>query len=284
VVAVVVIAEIWTVRRTGSVFLEVDIARVFFLLIATIAVCRSGWDRRLGLVAYVLIAACVVVKLAGPAGEEQTPAGIRAMIAELLIICVVAIRVIASELKRRHGGQPWQTFGPRALRRVYVITAIGTTAYTAYWCCKYLYAGRFEMVTYYHLWHEPCLSVAADGTDEPIIVAPGLSMIQAWTRRPLLLSPGELDFIPYVPGAAPAIARILDEVYGIDYFDPPFQHRGALAPEPTRSIWEARTPEEWMHIRATHSATQVLVSPDYTLDLPELARSAEYILYAIPEP
>ena len=127
------------------------------------------------------------------------------------------------------------------------------------------------------------LARAARGTGL-LAVGPGIERSQLRTLRPVLIDPGALDMLPYALAGGPALARILEQVYGVDFFDPPAKAlRGAALPEqPTRALWEARSVPEWAALGREFGFTEVLVVGAWQLRLPELARDRQVALYAVP--
>lgn len=131
--------------------------------------------------------------------------------------------------------------------------------------------------------NEPVFA-AASKREGMLLVAPGLARVQLATRRPLVLDPGAIDMLPYAPAGGPAVARIAGDLYGIDFFSPPRAMRGlaAIAPEPVRPVWERRDAAAWSELARRFGFTDVIVPPDWTLALPEIARSDVAVLYRVP--
>jgi hypothetical protein len=111
-----------------------------------------------------------------------------------------------------------------------------------------------------------------------------LHLIQLRTRRPVLLEGGGLDGLAYSLEAAPAMDRILKDVYGVDLFNPPEEarFRGTVPPEFNRRVWQGYPTDRWREIKAAYNVTQVLVPSDWALELPITAQSRRYLLYDIP--
>jgi hypothetical protein len=111
-----------------------------------------------------------------------------------------------------------------------------------------------------------------------------LHLIQLRTRRPVLLAGGGLDGLAYSLQAAPAMDRILKDVYGVDLFNAPEEarFRGTVPPEFNRRVWQGYSTDRWREIKAEYNVTQVLVPSDWALELPITAQSRRYLLYDIP--
>lgn len=126
---------------------------------------------------------------------------------------------------------------------------------------------------------------AASRTDGLLVLGPGLNRIQLRTRRPVLLDPEALDMLPYATDGGVEMGRILQEVYGVDLFDPPRHalHLAVVPTQPVRHDWQLRSIPSWTEVGARFGASHVLVKAKWTLELPEVARSDAYALYRIPE-
>jgi hypothetical protein len=111
-----------------------------------------------------------------------------------------------------------------------------------------------------------------------------LHLVQLRTRRPVLLDGGGLDGLAYSLPAAPALDRILKEVYGVDLFNPPEEARnsGTVPPAFNRDVWQRYGVDRWRAIKAEYNVRQVLVPSDWALALPIAAQSRRYLLYDIP--
>ena len=111
-----------------------------------------------------------------------------------------------------------------------------------------------------------------------------LHLVQLRTRRPVLLDGGGLDGLAYSLQAAPAMDRVLREVYGVDLFDAPDEarHRGTVPSAFNRDVWQRYPVDRWRQIKAEYNVMQVLVPSDWALDLPIVAQSRRLLLYDIP--
>lgn len=112
-----------------------------------------------------------------------------------------------------------------------------------------------------------------------------LHLIQLRTRRPVVLDGGGLDGLPYALAGGPEMARILRDIYEIDFFNPPAEAHGiGMIPSAyNRRIWETYSPDRWQAIRRKYNVTHVMTDNAWTLHLPIVAQNAHYLLYEIPE-
>lgn len=116
-----------------------------------------------------------------------------------------------------------------------------------------------------------------------LLLGPDLSTIQLVTRRPVLIDGGALDIISYLPELARPTDSIMVDVYGISLFAPPptIEHVAILPGQMSRGLWEARSTEEWAALKKKYNFTEILTS-DWKLQLPEVAKNESYRLYRIP--
>lgn len=128
------------------------------------------------------------------------------------------------------------------------------------------------------------LALAAAATRSGLLLAAGdLHQIQLLTRRPVLLDGGALDALLYVPEAAAETDRILQRVYGTDLQSVRRTGVGRLAEGAAKALWEARTAEEWTDVAHEFAVADILTGADWRLQLPVVASSSDFILYAVAE-
>ena len=131
--------------------------------------------------------------------------------------------------------------------------------------------------------NDPVFAAAAAG-EGPLLTAGELFLIQARTRRPVLLDGGTLDTLPYALEQGPPMDRILKDVYGVDLFNPPPEARGGgrVPHEFSRRVWEAYTSEKWREIASTYNVSHVLAPADWMVSLPRFSGSSGLALYTVP--
>lgn len=125
---------------------------------------------------------------------------------------------------------------------------------------------------------------AASLSDGLIAVAPAVETAQAMTQRPIVLDPMALDMLPYALAGAPEVERILGDLYGIEYFDPPGSalQQGVVPYGMAKRIWESRAAVGWRATASRIGFTHVLAPAQWTIDLPLVAKSGVYALYRVP--
>jgi hypothetical protein len=131
--------------------------------------------------------------------------------------------------------------------------------------------------------NDPVFAAAAAGQG-PLLTAGELFLIQARSRRPVLLDGGTLDTLPYALEQGPAMDRILKDVYGVDLFHPPPAARGGgrVPHEFSRRVWEAWSLDRWRQIGRIYGVSQVIAPADWKISLPRVEASSGLVLYTIP--
>jgi len=142
------------------------------------------------------------------------------------------------------------------------------------------YNKRYNQV--FGLLETPVFQATAETTGI-LLVSTGMrekEMLQLYSNRPLLLNPMALDNLPYTLEAAPITAKILEDVYDVDFFNPPSRWRLRQRVSPT---WQERTRDEWITLADDYGFTQVLVNDNMELQLPLVAENESGLrLYDVP--
>ena len=139
------------------------------------------------------------------------------------------------------------------------------------------YKGKFQL--------DPVYETVAQEQGLLLLSTPLYDFVQLKTRRPILFNPYTLDGLPYAPETAPRLNEMLEKIYGLSL-------RGSLAEKYKhqllnqgleKGLWEGRKKADWIEIRREFGVRQILTKADWRLELPVVARSPRFILYAIPE-
>lgn len=134
-------------------------------------------------------------------------------------------------------------------------------------------------------WTNNSLFTEASKNGGMLLTSSNIYLIQLRTRRPVLFDGHMVNALTYVAEIGPEMSQILKQIYGIDLFDPPEDIKkagvGGLLRESSRALWEDRTFEEWDKIRKQFGVTNIITYADWRLNLPEVSRSREFVLYQI---
>ena len=100
---------------------------------------------------------------------------------------------------------------------------------------------------------------------------------------PIALYANAFDFIPYLPQTADAVARIIQEGYGVSFSDPPFdmRHSARLAPEAGKTYWAQLSPDSWCRISRDLGLAALVAPSNWTVNLAVLVKGPEFTLYAL---
>ena len=100
---------------------------------------------------------------------------------------------------------------------------------------------------------------------------------------PVALNAGSFDYIPYIPQTAAAVARLVEDGYGISFSDPPPQirHGGGLPPDGGRAYWTKLTPDDWCRLSRRLGVGALIVPSDWSVNLPPLVSGATFTMYRI---
>lgn len=132
--------------------------------------------------------------------------------------------------------------------------------------------------------NDPLLAMA--GARSGLLLTAGdTQLVQAATRRPVLLDISMIDVLVYIPSAATIAERIAQQVYGITLTQPAAPGWGPTGRFPGfigETAWTTRTVDEWRAIRAEFGVTDILTPPGWQLQLPRLITDVRHTLWAIP--
>jgi hypothetical protein len=118
-----------------------------------------------------------------------------------------------------------------------------------------------------------------------LLTAADITLVQLYTRRPVLFDGVWLDGFAYVPESGPELNKILRQVYGFDLLKPPpekYRNRGAI-PKIHKDLWEHRTLKQWRDIKKRYGVFDILTHSDWNLNLPIVIQNEKYMLYYIDD-
>lgn len=94
-------------------------------------------------------------------------------------------------------------------------------------------------------------------------------LIPLRTRSAILVDIGALDVLPYHPAAAPAVARLLRDIYGVDLMHPPagILPAGRVPADLNKQTWEGFSRDRWREISQNYGVTRVVTDAGWKLNL-----------------
>ncbi|WP_156612430.1 hypothetical protein [Paramagnetospirillum marisnigri] len=119
----------------------------------------------------------------------------------------------------------------------------------------------------------------------PVLFSSRYSQLAYWRlfpRHAPALDVDSLDYITYVPEAAGEISRMLADVYGIDYFNPPYRFLPAVhMDEHVRERWERFSPQDWRFLADNYGFHTVVTLHPWLLSIPRKLsyRMGQHTLY-----
>jgi len=190
---------------------------------------------------------------------------------------LVGVAVVAALLFRRRIDSQWEHVSSRAFAGALVVSSLFLLANAA--------VDGPESLTRVRDSHTDALLRRTAARPGVLLTAANLHLIQAATRRPILIDGGALDALIYVPEAATVSERILRRVYDITLTRPGSVEVGADGALPEghgEDTWPARTLEDWQAIRDRFGVTDVLTDHEWSLRLPLVVRDERLALWHIP--
>lgn len=124
--------------------------------------------------------------------------------------------------------------------------------------------------------HSLPLSVLNDQLRGKIIIGPSCSpLVQLITRRPVL-NYMPINMLPYAIEGAPAMEKMLRDIYNMDFFSPP------PPTDHVQSAWEKRSTDDWIALGHQYDASEVLAPSSWTIQLTRVGNDNTCTLYRIP--
>jgi hypothetical protein len=109
------------------------------------------------------------------------------------------------------------------------------------------------------------------------------------STRPLLINSGgpylldvtSMDFIPYFPSSVTKLKRIVEDVYGIDFQNPPMVNVPSLSDVDVKAIFESRSIVEWNELAEAYNFNVVVVPSQFKLNLASSFHNEVFTCYII---
>ena len=101
--------------------------------------------------------------------------------------------------------------------------------------------------------------------------------------KPVMLDVSSFDFVPYFPNTAKSLAKIIEEIYGIDFTNPPLEskNRGSLSDKIIKINFEKHSKKKWQQLFKDFNLIGVVVPIDWKMKLTPYAKGSRFVFYVI---
>ena len=99
--------------------------------------------------------------------------------------------------------------------------------------------------------------------------------------KPILLDVTSFDFVPYYPNTAKNLSRIIENVYGIPFDNPPsnIAKRPFLLDEDVKSNFENYSEEKWKELSKDYNFFGIIVPIDWNINLSNSSKNEKFAFY-----
>ena len=101
--------------------------------------------------------------------------------------------------------------------------------------------------------------------------------------KPILLDVTSFDFVPYYPNTAKNLSRIIENVYGISFDNPPsnIADRPFLLDEDVKTNFENYSEEKWKELSRDYNLFGIVVPVNWNINLPHSSKNEKFAFYII---
>ena len=101
--------------------------------------------------------------------------------------------------------------------------------------------------------------------------------------KPILLDVTSFDFVPYYPNTAKNLSRIIENVYGIPFNNPPknIANKPFLLDENIKPNFENYTEENWKELSKNYNFFGIVVPINWNINLPISSKNKKFAFYIL---
>ena len=100
------------------------------------------------------------------------------------------------------------------------------------------------------------------------------------SQKPILICIESIDVIPYIPNLIIPIKEIIENIYQIDFKNPPEKNHGGLWYDNSyKTIFENRSFKEWYSISHKYNLGALILPKDWNINLDKKIAGKDYIYY-----
>ena len=101
--------------------------------------------------------------------------------------------------------------------------------------------------------------------------------------KPVMLDVSSFDFVPYFPNTAKSLAKIIEEIYGIEFTNPPLElkNSGSLSDKIIKINFEKYSKKKWQQLFKDFNLIGVIVPINWKMKLTPYTKGSRFIFYVI---
>ncbi len=100
-------------------------------------------------------------------------------------------------------------------------------------------------------------------------------------RKPYIINANYFDQVAYHPYTVNETKIILEEIYGLDFENPPIKFQPEIRDEWILKIFEKRSSNEWFELSKKYNLSGIIVPSNWTLNIDKKIKSKKYIFYSL---
>ena len=98
-------------------------------------------------------------------------------------------------------------------------------------------------------------------------------------RKPYLINTKYFDHIPYHPYTSSETRLIIENIYGVDYQNPPQKYLAAIPDEWFKDTFELRSINEWKSLSKTYNISGIIVPSEWKININKKIKSKIFTVY-----
>ena len=102
-----------------------------------------------------------------------------------------------------------------------------------------------------------------------------------FANKPYIINAKFFDHLPYHPYTIDEVKIIIENIYGINFKEPPIKHWPEIRDDWISSIFESRSNEEWSELSQKYNLSGIIVPSNWEIKINEKIISEKYILYKL---
>jgi len=101
--------------------------------------------------------------------------------------------------------------------------------------------------------------------------------------KPIMLDVTSFDFVPYFPNTAKSLSKVVEEIYGVEFTNPPLElkNSGSLSDKIIKINFEKYSKKKWQQLFKDFNLIGVIVPINWKMKLTPYTKGSRFIFYVI---